>query len=433
MSLQVMIVFAVAVVMIACFCSGKLSYPAVAISVIVVLEVTGILPASQAWSGFSSTTAILFASMFVLAAGLAKTSLLSKLATIIVPEGSSERRAVIGCCLLSIFLTIFSNTSSTMATLTPVCFNVAKKAGISPKRLLKPAVDLSSIWAAVLPVGIGLTAYSVSNELVASLGGEPTFTVLTFMSARLPIVFIVTLFVCFIGYKFAPSDYENIDMESMVGKDDENGKKKASTLSAGKEKLTYIIFICAILAMIASSYVDFISVSTCAAIAALLMVFTGILSEKEAMKSINLKVIGIYAGTIALANGISASGANEVISEFMNNVLGGMTNPYLIAFILMIGAAIATQFMNNSSTLNIFRILAAVVAVACGFDARSAMIAVEMGATCSVLTPMASATQAMVFASGGYTMKEYFKCGFPLFVLYIALYMIYVPNAFPAI
>ena len=225
MSLQVMIVFAVAVVMIACFCSGKLSYPAVAISVIVVLEVTGILPASQAWSGFSSTTAILFASMFVLAAGLAKTSLLSKLATIIVPEGSSERRAVIGCCLLSIFLTIFSNTSSTMATLTPVCFNVAKKAGISPKRLLKPAVDLSSIWAAVLPVGIGLTAYSVSNELVASLGGEPTFTVLTFMSARLPIVFIVTLFVCFIGYKFAPSDYENIDMESMVGKDDENGKK----------------------------------------------------------------------------------------------------------------------------------------------------------------------------------------------------------------
>ena len=117
----------------------------------------------------------------------------------------------------------------------------------------------------------------------------------------------------------------------------------------------------------------------------------------------------------------------------MNNVLGGVTNPYLIAFILMIGAAVATQFMNNSSTLNIFRILAAVVAVACGFDARSAMIAVEMGATCSVLTPMASATQAMVFASGGYTMKEYFKCGLPVFILYVALYMIYVPNAFPAI
>ena len=117
----------------------------------------------------------------------------------------------------------------------------------------------------------------------------------------------------------------------------------------------------------------------------------------------------------------------------MNNVLGGMTNPYLIAFILMIGAAITTQFMNNSSTLNIFRILGAVVAVACGFDARSAMIAVEMGATCSVLTPMASATQAMVFAQGGYTMKEYFKCGLPVFILYVTLYMIYVPNIFPAI
>ncbi|MDO4267283.1 MAG: SLC13 family permease [Eubacteriales bacterium] len=432
MSIDIMIVFIVGIIMIACFCSGKLSYPAVAVSVIVILEATGILSASEAWSGFASNTAVLFASMFVLAAGLSKTSLLSKLATIIVPEGSSERRAVIGCGLLSIFLTIFSNTSSTMATMMPICFNVAQKAGISPKRLLKPAVDLSSIWAAVLPVGIGLTAYSVSNELVSSLGGEPTFTVLTFMSARLPIVFLVTLFVFFVGYKFTPSDYDNLVMEGMISKVSTEGKNKPA-LTAGKEKLTYIIFVCAIVAMIMSSYVKAVSASTCAAIAALLMVFTGILSEKEAMRAINLKVIGIYAGTIALANAISASGANEVISDFMNQVLGGVTNPYLMAFILMIGTTTATQFMNNSSTLNIFRILGAVVAVACGFDARSALIAVEMGATCSVLTPMASATQAMVFAQGGYTMKQYFKCGFPVFVLYVALYMIYVPNAFPAI
>ena len=431
MTTEIIIVFIVGLIMIACYCSGKLSYPAVAVSVIVVLEVTGVLSAEEAWSGFASSTAILFASMFVLAAGLAKTSLLSKLATIIVPEGSSERRAVIGCGLLSIFLTMFSNTSSTMATLMPVCYSVAEKAGISPKRLLKPTVDLSSIWAAVLPVGLGLTAYSVSNGLVSSLGGDPNFTMLTFMIARLPIVLVITLFIFFVGYKFTPTNYDNIVMEGMIS--NAKGGQKGGSLSAGKEKLAYVIFAGAILSMIASNYIHFASTSSCAVIAALLMVFTGILNEKEAVKSINLKIIGIYSGTIALANGISASGANEVISEFMNNVLGGMTNPYLIAFILMIGAALTTQFMNNSSTLNIFRILAAVISVACGFDARAAMIAVEMGATCSVLTPMASATQAMVFAQGGYTMKEYFKCGLPTFILYVALYMLYVPNMFPAV
>lgn len=431
MTTSVIIVFVVAILMIAGFCSGKLSYPAVAISVIVVLELTRVLDTKTAWAGFSSSTAILFACMFVLAAGLAKTSLLPTLARLIVPEGSSERRAVIGCGLLTILLTMFSNTSSTMATLMPVCFSVAKKAGISPKRLLKPCVDLSSLWAAVLPVGIGLTAYSISNEMVASLGGEPTFTALTFMTARLPVVFIITLFVFFIGYKFAPTDYNDVDMDAFSGGSGKDSKKAA--LTPKQEVLTYVIFGAAIVAMIASSYVDFVEASTCAAIAALLMVFTGILSEKEAMKAINLKVIGIYAGTICLANGISASGANEVISDFMNNVLGGMTNPYIIAFILLMGSAIATQFMNNSSTLNVFRILGAVVAVACGFDARAAIIAVEMGATCSVLTPMASATQAMVFAQGGYTIKQYFKCGVPIFILYVILYMVYVPTVFPAI
>ncbi len=426
MSIQIAIVFTVAVLMIVGFSCGKFSYPAVAISVIVALEVTKILSAKEAWSGFASTTAVLFASMFVLSAGLAKTSILAKLSSVIVPEGSSERRAVVGCGILSIFLTIFSNTSSTMATLMPVCFNVAEKAGISPKRLLKPAVDISSIWAAVLPVGIGLTAYSVSNEMMTSLGGDPNFTVLTYMTARLPVVFLVTLFIFIIGYRFTPDNYENLDL-SVAGGSQKAGKKETKTLSPGKEKLTYVIFACAILAMIISSYIKFISASTCAAIAALLMVFTGILDEREAMKSINLKVIGIYAGTISLASGISASGANEVISDFMNNVLGGLNNPYVIAFLLILVSAICTQFMNNSSTLNVFRILGAVVAVACGFDARAALIAVEMGATCSVLLPTASATQAMVFAQGGFTVKEYLKAGIPTFILYVILYMIWVP------
>ncbi len=431
MSTQILIVFIVALLMIIGFASNKFSYPAVAISVIVILEITGVLPAEKAWAGFSSSTAILFASMFVLSAGLAKTSLLSRLSSLIVPEGSSERRAVVGCGLLSIFLTIFSNTSSTMATLIPICYNVAEKAKISPKRLLKPAVDLSSIWAGVIPVGLGLTAYSVSNQMMESLGGNPNFTLMTFVIARLPIVLIISLFIFAVGYRFTPDNYTGIDTLKFS---QSNGKgQDKTTLSSGKEKLTFIIFTLTIAAIVISNYIKIINAAACAAIGALLMVFTGILTEKEAMKAINLKVISIYAGTICLAAGINASGATDVISNFMQNILGGITNPYLIAFILVMASTICTQFMNNSSTLNIFRILAAVISVACAFDARSAMVAVEMGATCSVLLPTASATQAMVFAEGGFSVKEYIKAGLPTFILYMILYMLWVPTIYPAL
>ncbi len=104
MTTFVMIVLAIAVVLLTGFIFGKFSYPAVAISVIVALQVTGVLSTKETWTGFSSTTTILFACMFVLSAGLAKISLLPKLATLIVPEGSSKRRAVIGCGLLTILL-----------------------------------------------------------------------------------------------------------------------------------------------------------------------------------------------------------------------------------------------------------------------------------------------------------------------------------------
>jgi len=91
LSIQIVMVFIIGIVMVIGFASGKVSFSAVAISVIVALNVTGILSFKDAWAGYSSTIAILFASMFVLAASLSKTSLLSKIAEVILPEGSSER------------------------------------------------------------------------------------------------------------------------------------------------------------------------------------------------------------------------------------------------------------------------------------------------------------------------------------------------------
>ena len=89
-------------------------------------------------------------------------------------------------------------------------------------------------------VGLGLTAYSVSNELVASLGGNPNFTMLTFMTARLPIVTLITVFIFVVGYKFTPTNYDNIVMDGMISKAS-NGKKGTSPHTR-KEKLTYVIF-----------------------------------------------------------------------------------------------------------------------------------------------------------------------------------------------
>ena len=432
MTAPIITVFVILVLMVIGFASQKFSIPAVAISVIVALNVTGILSFEEAWAGYTSSTALLFAAMFVLSAALAKTSLLAKIAGLIVPEGSSERRAVIGCGIVTIILSILGNTSSAIATMMPIVFKVAEKANISPKRILKPLVDISAIWIGVLPIGIGITGYSIANDMLASFGGNPNLTIMTITVARLPITLIVTAFILLFNYKLCPQSMDNIDY-SLVATGDKSTDARKAELSKGKETAAYIIYGGTILTMILSIYIRVVNTATCAVIGALLMVFFGVINTKDAFKSINLDVISIYAGTLALAAGLSASGAIDIISTGLQNVLGGIASPFLITAVLYMVSAVATQFLNNTSASNIFLVIGVIVTVSCGFDSRAVLGAVMLGAVMPGVVPMASATESMIFAQGGYTMKEYFKAGILTFILYSILTVAWVSFVFPAV
>ena len=432
MNSQIITILVIGALMVAGFAVGRGKFAAVAIGVIIALNVTGILSFTGAWAGYASTTAVLFASMFVLAAALSKTSLLGKIAGVIVPDGSSERRAVIGCGLITIILSILGNTSSAIATVMPIVFKVAEKAGISPKRILKPLVDVSAIWVGVLPLGVGMAAYSIANDMLVSFGGQASFNVTTFMIGRLPVALVTTALVLLIGYRFSPKNLDGVDYAGMTAEQTASADKKPG-LSPRKEKAVYIIYIVTLITMIASAAIRAIDAASCAAIGALLMVFTGVLTEKEAFRSINLSVISLYCGTIALATGLSESGATEIISDWLQSLLGGMASPFAITLVLFIVTAVATQFLNNTSASNIFLVVGVIVSVSCGFDARAVLVAVSLGATMPGVVPMASATEALVFAQGGYTMKEYLKAGSFTFLVYSLLTMAWAPFIFPAV
>ena len=50
-------------------------------------------------------------------------------------------------------------------------------------------------------------------------------------------------------------------------------------------------------------------------IGALLLILTGVISEKDALKSIDLKTIFLFGGTLSLASALQETGAGEVIAN----------------------------------------------------------------------------------------------------------------------
>ena len=68
---------------------------------------------------------------------------------------------------------------------------------------------------------------------------------------------------------------------------------------------------------------DKIGIKLCisGAIGALLLILTGVISEKDALKSIDLKTIFLFGGTLSLASALQETGAGEIIA---NKVIGAL-------------------------------------------------------------------------------------------------------------
>lgn len=72
--------------------SGKFRIATVAMMAAIILEASGILTFKETWSGLTNSSVILMASMFLVAHGLSKTSLISKLSRSMIKPGASDKK-----------------------------------------------------------------------------------------------------------------------------------------------------------------------------------------------------------------------------------------------------------------------------------------------------------------------------------------------------
>ena len=96
-----------------------------------------------------------------------------------------------------------------------------------------------------------------------------------------------------------------------------------------KQTLSLIILILTLLGMI---FEDQIGIKLCitGCIGALALIITGVISEKNALKSIDLKTIFLFGGTLSLASALQTTGAGEDIAKAVIGVLGENPSPYAV-------------------------------------------------------------------------------------------------------
>ncbi len=383
------------------------------------LIITGVLDWKTAFSGFIDSNVILFVAMFIVGGALFETGMANKIGGVVTHFAKSERQLIIAIMVIvGLMSGVLSNTG-TAAVLIPVVIGIAAKSGYSRSKLLMPLVFAAAMGGNLSLIGApgNLIAQSAMQEIGKSFG------FFEYTKIGLPILITGILFFALIGYKLLPDTKPSGD--SVYGE-----QKDYSDVPKWKQWLSLIILILTLIGMI---FEEKIGIKLCivGCIGALLLVVTGVISEKQALKSIDLKTIFLFGGTLSLASALQKSGAGELLANKVISFLGDNPSPYLLTFVVFILCCVLTNFMSNTATTALMVPICFSISEAIGADPSAVLMACVIGGSCAYATPIGMPANTMVIGAGGYTFKDYAKSGIPLIIVSTIVSMILLPILYP--
>lgn len=197
-----------------------------------------------------------------------------------------------------------------------------------------------------------------------------------------------------------------------------------------KQNLSLIILVLTLIGMIFKKQIG-IKLCVIGAVGALALILTGVISEKDALKSIDLKTIFLFGGTLSLASALEETGAGEMIVDKVIGLLGANPSPYLLTFVVFMLCCVLTNFMSNTATTALMVPICVSIANRMGADPSAVLMACVIGGSCAYATPIGMPANIMVVTAGGYTFKDYAKAGIPLILVTTVVSMILLPVLYP--
>ena len=162
-----------------------------------------------------------------------------------------------------------------------------------------------------------------------------------------------------------------------------------------------------------------------------MLVLFGVISEKVALASIDLKVVLLFGGSLALATALDTTGAGTLIADTIVHALGADPNPIVILLVIFVVGCVLTNFMSNTATTALMVPIATSLAQSLGADPRAMIIATVIACSCAYATPIGMPANTMVVGLGGYKFNDYVKSGLPLIAVSFVICMVLLPILYP--
>ena len=382
------------------------------------LNLTGVLDNFATFAGYVNSNVILCVGMFVVGQALFETGMANKIGGLVTRFAKTERMLIVSVMVIVGIMSGFLSNTGTAAVLIPVVCGIADESGYSRSRLLMPLVFAAALGGNLSIIGAPGNLMGVNA--LQEMGMETSF----FMYAPVGIPMLVAgiLYFAFIGYRFLP--------DGSHGGEAVEAQKDYSDVPQWKQIVSLVVLVVVILAMIFEKQIG-VKIQISACVGAIILILTGVISEREALKSIDLKVVLLFGGSLALAKALETTGAGSLIADAIVGALGANPNPMILLLVVFVVGCALTNFMSNTATTALMVPIATSLAQSLGADPRSMIIATVIACSCAYATPIGMPANTMVVGLGGYKFNDYVKAGLPLIAVSFIICIVLLPILFP--
>ena len=191
-----------------------------------------------------------------------------------------------------------------------------------------------------------------------------------------------------------------------------------------------VITIATLIAVVVVVSLGFLPIVTAATAGCAVLMLTGCLRPSEAYGAINLSLIFILAGSLALGVALNKTGLTTMLADWLAGV-SGSTGPYVVLVGFFVVAVVISELMSNSGTVALLGPITISVAAKMGINPMSLLAAITFGASAAFAMPIGYQTSLMIYGPGGYRFRDFILMGIPLDLILALLALLLIPYFWP--
>ncbi len=202
MTLDQGLAFAIVIAMMALFAWGRFRYDVVALMALLAAMLAGIVPANQAFTGFSDDIVIIVACALLVSAAVARSGVIEQAARRLGGYLVTATQQVVALSASVALLSAFVKNIGALAMLMPVAFQLGKRTGTSPSSLLMP-MSFAALLGGTMTL-VGTSPNIIVSRMREEILGTP-YSMFDFLPVGAGLALAGLVFLAF-GWRLLPRD-----------------------------------------------------------------------------------------------------------------------------------------------------------------------------------------------------------------------------------